>query len=202
MILIVLTRDQILTYLDKLNIIVKQHSERLSGIKLVAFDVDGVLTSGQLTYEANGETTKVFHVRDGVGLKLLQDFGFEVAIVTAKDSPMVRTRMSEMGIRHYYPGSKDKLAVLTQMSQQLALPLSACSFVGDDVVDLPAMSASGLSFCPQDAYPLVQSQADVVLDVNGGSGVARVVADILLLGQGKYEKAYELASTSLFERRR
>ena len=195
-------KGQTLTYLDELNEVIKPHLGILSSIKLIAFDVDGVLTNGQLHYQSQGEATKTFHVRDGVGLKLLQDYGFNVAVVTAKDSPMVRSRVTEMGIRHFYPGAKDKLLVITELCDQLAIPLTSCAFVGDDIVDIPAMSASGISFCPFDAYPLVKSKANVVLSTAGGNGVARIVADIMLVAHGKYQEAYQLASTSLFERNR
>ncbi len=191
-----------MTYLDELGVFVEKQKKALVKIRLIAFDVDGVLTNGELHYQGDGEVTKVFNVRDGVGLKLLQDFGIEVAIVTAKDSAMVRKRVTELGIKHYFPGTKDKHATLKSLCEQLDLDVDQSAFVGDDVVDCSAMAASGISFCPSNAYPLVKNYADIVLNIGGGQGVARMVADILLIAKGKYEEAYQLASSSIFERNR
>ena len=100
-----------MTYLDRIERLIGTHQEKLADIKLVAFDVDGVLTNGELHYQADGEVMKVFHVKDGVGLKLLQDFGLEVVVVSAKDSPMVKKRMCDLGIDSYFPGSKKQPVV-------------------------------------------------------------------------------------------
>lgn len=191
-----------MTYLDDLSELVAKHEASLTAIKLVAFDVDGVLTDGRLHYSADGESIKVFHVRDGVGLKLLQDVGLAVAVITAKNSAMVATRISEMGIEHFISGSKDKRKALTELADSLGFSDDECCFVGDDMVDLPAMGMAGLSICPKDAYPLVLKQADICLSVQGGQGVARQVCDLLLMAQGKFETAYQLASRAEFERKR
>lgn len=191
-----------MTYLAELSNVLVHHKAALSAVKLVVFDVDGVLTDGRLHYTAEGESQKVFHVRDGVGLKLLQDMGIVVAIVTAKDSEMVARRVSELGIQNYIPGSKDKLAALKRLVDVLGLETEQCCFVGDDMVDLPAMQAAGISVCPEDAYPLVAEVADVCLTIAGGQGVARRVCDLILAAQGHFESAYRLASSEEFERKR
>lgn len=191
-----------MTYLAELSDLAGAHSVALADIKMVVFDVDGVLTSGHLHYQAQGEAIKVFHVRDGVGLKLLQDMGIHVAVVTAKDSDMVHRRISEMGIAHYVPGCKDKRSAVARLAQELNLELSQCCFVGDDMVDLPAMMDVGVSVCPKDAYPLVSEKADIALTVNGGQGVARLVCDLILNAQGRCEEAYQLTTTETFERKR
>ena len=191
-----------MTYLDRIERLIGSHQEKLADIKLVAFDVDGVLTNGELHYQADGEVMKVFHVKDGVGLKLLQDFGLEVVVVSAKDSAMVKKRMCDLGIDSYFPGSKNKLAVISSLCDKRGISLDQCAFVGDDMVDVPVMSATGVSFCPRDAYELVAEKADIVLDLDGGKGVARMVADMLLVAKNEYDQAYQLATTSLFERKR
>ncbi|MFQ3231613.1 KdsC family phosphatase [Reinekea sp.] len=176
--------------------------QKLSNTKLVVFDVDGVLTNGQLYYSESGETTKVFHVRDGVGLKLLSDMGIAVAIVTAKNSVMVAKRMQELGIRHYYAGIKDKKETVTKLAKSLSISLAQTVFVGDDMVDVPAMLAVGVSMCPNDAYEYVSKGVDHVVPVGGGMGVARYVCDLILKSQNVYQKAYERSMKKEFERNR
>lgn len=180
----------------------KQQTSALAAIDLVAFDVDGVLTNGQLMYTAEGETIKAFHVRDGVGLKLLQDMGIEVAVVSAKRSAMVAARMRDLGISRYYPGTKDKLQCLKDLASELGLTSEACAFVGDDMVDLAAMSWCGVAMAPLDAYERVLAVADWVSPVAGGQGVARSVADAILNARGVMEQAYQHTTEAHFERDR
>ncbi len=175
---------------------------RLSQIRLVVFDVDGVLTDGRLYYTQDGETLKAFHVRDGVALKLLPDMGIEVAIVSAKDSPMLACRMAELGIHQYFPGTKDKLKTVKNIATSLELEAAQVAYVGDDMVDLHAMAWCGVSFAPEDAYHYVHDRADLTIPVAGGQGVARYVADLILTAQGKFEQAYHTASLPQFERKR
>lgn len=177
-------------------------SRQLADLRLVAFDVDGVLTDGRLYYSAEGEALKVFHVRDGVGMKLLSDQGIAVAVVSAKDSPMLARRISDLGIAHYFPGTADKQQCLVELCQALSIPAAQAAFVGDDMVDLKVMSWCGLGMAPADAYPAVRDQADLALTSKGGEGVAREVADLILIAQGRYDQAYSLAATPVFERKR
>ena len=174
----------------------------LQRIRLVVFDVDGVLTDGRLFYTDEGETLKAFHVRDGVALKLLPDMGVDVAIVSAKDSSMLACRMAELGVHHYYPGTKDKRKTVETLARSLNVMPEEVAFVGDDMVDLHAMAWCGVGLAPRDAYEFVRDRADVVVPVNGGHGVARYVADIILQAQDKFEQAYQTASLPHFERDR
>lgn len=176
--------------------------ESMAAIRLVAFDVDGVLTNGQLLYTAEGETIKAFHVRDGVGLKLLQDMGVEVAVISAKRSAMVAARMRDLGIRRYYPGTRDKRQCLASLAKELGLAAEQCAFVGDDMVDIPAMTWCGVAMAPADAYERVLSIADWVSSVAGGQGVARSVADAILSAKGILEQAYHQTTSANFERDR
>jgi 3-deoxy-D-manno-octulosonate 8-phosphate phosphatase (KDO 8-P phosphatase) len=191
-----------MTYLDKLQLEVKPFREKLTQTKLVAFDVDGVLTNGELHYSASGEATKVFHVRDGVGLKLLADIGIVVAIISAKKSEMLERRISELGVKEFVLGAKNKLVALSDIAARHSIALSECCFVGDDVVDIKPMKESGVSFAPSNAYPLVCEVADCTLNIRGGEGVARKVADYILVAQKKFESAYQIAGSEKFERDR
>ncbi|WP_108127679.1 KdsC family phosphatase [Saccharospirillum mangrovi] len=176
--------------------------QRLAVTRLVAFDVDGVLTDGRLYYGPDGESLKVFHVRDGVGMKLLADQGIAVAVISAKDSPMLARRMQDLGVQHYFPGTKDKQACIQALCQALGIDAEQAVFVGDDMVDLVAMGWCGVGMAPADAYPIVQKQADLLLSSKGGEGVAREVADLILNAQNQYDSAYALSATPEFERRR
>ncbi len=179
-----------------------EQNSLLNKIKLVVFDVDGVLTDGKLYYGSHGEEFKVFHVRDGVGIKLLTDMGLFVAVVTAKDSAMVNARMEELGVKFYYPGVKDKAECVKSLIQKLNVEPKQVLFVGDDMVDIPAMKLCGISVAPSDAYSYVKDTVDVVLDVKGGSGIAREVCDLVLRAQNIYELAYKIATSADFERKR
>lgn len=179
-----------------------QLKNKLSKLSLVVFDVDGVLTDGKLHYTEQGEAIKVFHVRDGVGLKLLSDMGIQVAIVTAKDSKMVAKRVSELGVKHYFAGVKDKKLKVEELAKTLNTPLNEVAFVGDDMVDVPAMNTVGVSMCPSDAYNYVIDCVDYIVPIKGGEGVARHVCDIILKAQDKYQNAYKKTLASEFERKR
>lgn len=176
--------------------------QKLADLRLVAFDVDGVLTDGRLYYGAEGEVLKVFHVRDGVGMKLLADHKVAVAVISAKDSPMLARRMSDLGVQHYFPGTSDKQQCLLELCQTLAISQQQAAFVGDDMVDLRVMDVCGLGIAPADAYPVVRDNADIVLTCRGGEGVAREVADLILTAQDQYQQAYSVAATPVFERKR
>ncbi|WP_320822601.1 HAD-IIIA family hydrolase [Reinekea sp.] len=175
---------------------------RLKAIKLVVFDVDGVLTDGRLYYSPTGEALKVFNVKDGVGIKLLRDCQVQVAIMTAKDSSMVAKRMADLGIEHYFPGVKDKGLQLDALATRQGLDSAQLCFVGDDMVDLPAMAIAGVGICPQDAYSLVRQAADLITPMGGGQGVARYVCDVILQAKGQYESAYQMAMAPQFEKDR
>lgn len=172
-------------------------------IDWIAFDVDGVLTDGSLWYTESGEQIKRFHVRDGVALKLLQDLGIDVVVITAKDSSMVKERMRDLGVKHYFTGVKDKLEQLKHFATEHQKDLQTLCYVGDDMVDVSSMQASAVSVCPADAYSfVVQEVADVVAPVDGGMGVARWVADEILHAKDLYEQSYKLTVSANFERKR
>lgn len=176
-----------------------QIKEKAKSVALMIFDVDGVLTDGTLVYGAKGEEVKHFNVKDGVGIKLLQTYGIEVAVISAKESLALKKRLSDLGVKHAYLGCKDKLAALSELMSKLGLDHEQVAFCGDDVIDLKVMREIGLSLAPSDAYFLVKEHADYITTACGGRGVAREVADVLLSSRMDLEQAYIQAMLPEFE---
>lgn len=143
-------------------------------------DVDGVLTDGRLYYGARGEALKVFHVRDGLGLKQLASRGITVAVISGRRSGMTGRRCRELGVRHVFQGVEDKLAVFHRLRERLALASGVCACVGDDVPDVPLMREVGLAFAVADAHPKARRAAHVVTALPGGRGAVREICDYLL----------------------
>ena len=152
-------------------------------IRLLVLDVDGVLTDGRLYFGARGESLKAFHVHDGQGIAELLRHGITVAVISGRRSRAVSARCRELGVRHLHQGVRDKLAVLERLCARLAVPLSACAGVGDDLPDLPLLNAVALSFAVADAHPAVQRAARFVTRLPGGAGAVREVCDALLTGR-------------------
>ena len=173
--------------------------EKARNIKLVVFDVDGVLTDGTLSYSANGEEVKHFNVKDGVGIKLLGCYDVVTAVISAKDSAPLHKRIKDLAIPHFYPGSKDKWAVLSQLMDELWIEADEVCYVGDDVIDLKVMEKIGLSISPADGFWMVKEHADLITDAPGGKGVAREVADIILSSRMSLREAYIKAMLPEFE---
>ncbi len=153
---------------------------RARAVQLLILDVDGVLTDGRLYYGARGESLKVFHVRDGHGLKALARAGVELAIVSGRKSAAVKARARELGIRTVQQGIDDKLAVVTQLAKARGLALSACACVGDDTPDVPVMRAVGFAATVADAHGDALAAAHFVTTAPGGRGAVREVCDLLL----------------------
>lgn len=174
---------------------------KLQELKLVVFDVDGVLTDGGLWYAEEGEQVKRFNVKDGVAMKLLPKWGIEVAVITAKDSAPLRKRMSDLGVTHFYPGCHNKAEAFDEIAARLGVTAEQSAYVGDDVIDLQVMPKVGVAFCPSDAHVLVQRHSHFVLSKAAGQGVAREVADVILATRMSLESAYELAQKPEFEKK-
>jgi 3-deoxy-D-manno-octulosonate 8-phosphate phosphatase (KDO 8-P phosphatase) len=151
-----------------------------ASIALLILDVDGVLTDGRLYYSARGEVLKVFDVKDGYGIKLLLKAGVAVAIISGRRSPMVSRRARDLGIRHVYQGSSDKLPIFERLRKRLKLDAAACAIVGDDLPDVPVMRAVGLAFAVADAHPAAIRAADMVTPQSGGRGAVRSICDLLV----------------------
>lgn len=154
--------------------------DRARAVRLVVFDVDGVFTDGRLYYTANGEEMKVFHVRDGVGIKALQHAGIQVAVISGRASDAVALRLAELGVSRVFQGDHDKLPLLEALLDELGIAAPATAFMGDDLPDLPVLARVGLAACPADAH------ADVIVACHwtgarkGGRGAVREFCDFLL----------------------
>ena len=165
--------------------------ERAAGIKLVIFDVDGVLTDGSLFLGDDGQEYKAFHSKDGLGMKMLQSTGIEIGIITARSSRVVSTRMESLGIRHVYQGKLKKITAFEDLKQKLMLQNEQIAFVGDDVVDLPIMRQVGLAVCVQDGHRLVKRHAHWETPSPGGRGAAREVCELVMEAQGTLQSTLE-----------
>jgi 3-deoxy-D-manno-octulosonate 8-phosphate phosphatase (KDO 8-P phosphatase) len=165
--------------------------ERAERIRLVVFDVDGVLTDGSLFVGDDGQEYKAFHSRDGHGIKMLQRYGVEIAIITGRTSQVVEHRMQNLGIRHVYQGQLDKLPAFDSVTGELSIGPDETAYVGDDVVDLPILRRVGLAIAVQDAHPLVKQHSHWQTPSAGGRGAARDVCELLLEAQGHLKQEME-----------
>ena len=145
----------------------------MAALKLLALDVDGVLTDGRLYYTADGEAMKAFHAQDGLGLQLLKQTGVEIVVISGRDSPALRRRLSDLGIVHLHLGVRDKVAALQATCTALALSPDACAYMGDDLIDLCVMQHCGYAIAPADACGQVLEVADFVTKRGGGRGAVR-----------------------------
>lgn len=161
--------------------------ERAARVRLAVFDVDGVLTDGRLWYRDDGREMKGFHVRDGLGLKRLLANGIEVAILTARLSPIVTERTAELGIAHVYQGQDDKRACLERLLHALDLDAEAAAYTGDDLPDLAPMRRVGLAIAVADAHAAVRERAHWTTALGGGRGAVREVCDLILTASGRAE---------------
>ncbi len=149
-------------------------------IKLLVLDVDGVLTDGGLWVDAEGRVSKRFFVRDGSGIVRLQRLGTPVCWLTGRSDPAVTARANELGITRLITGSHDKADALHSLALNMGVSLDEIAYVGDDLLDLPAIRLAGLSVAPRDAAASVCAEVDLVCDLDGGHGVVRWVCDRLI----------------------
>lgn len=161
--------------------------DKAAHIKLVIFDVDGVLTDGSLYIDNNGAEHKVFNSRDGHGMKMLRDSGVEIAIITGRMSEAVSHRMASLGIEHVHQGCQEKLPVYNRLVKELSLASGQVAYVGDDVVDLPVMRKVGLAIAVQDAHDRVKKHAHWQTPHGGGRGAVRDVCELIMEAQGTIE---------------
>jgi len=164
-----------------------QVEDRAKNIKLIVFDVDGVMTDGSLYLCDDGQEFKAFNSHDGLGMKMLKASGVEMAIITGRSSNVVIKRAENTGVAHFYQGVEDKLEALEHLAQKLGLELSQCAFMGDDVVDLPPMRRSGLALSVPAAPPLVKQHSHYVTTREGGHGAVREVVELIMQAQGTYD---------------
>lgn len=162
-----------------------EFSQKTRRIRLVAFDVDGVLTDGRLYYSETGDAMKAFDVRDGMGMKLLQDSGIGLAIITSRRAPAVLLRAGDLGITHVQQGVADKRAAFDSLITSLGIAPEEAAFMGDDLVDLPVFRHCGFAVTVADAPALLKRHADHVTRAAGGRGAVRELCEMLLHGRGE-----------------
>lgn len=163
--------------------------EKARQIKVVIFDVDGVLTDGSLYLADDGQEYKAFHSRDGHGMKMLKASGVEVALITGRTSKVVEHRIRDLGITHVYQGQLDKTHAYHDLLDKLGLQNDQVAYVGDDVVDLPVMCQVGLAIAVQDAHAMVLKHAHWQTPHGGGRGAARDVCELIMEAQGTLNEA-------------
>lgn len=159
---------------------------RLQSLKLICFDVDGVLTDGRITYTDDGSETKSFHVRDGYALKLLMNSGLDVAILTGRNSRMVERRARELGIRHIYQGLEDKVPALLSLAGRLGLTRDNLAHVGDDLPDLPLFDHVGCAISVVNGHGAVVARAHYVTRIPGGDGAVSEIAELVLRARDEW----------------
>ncbi len=163
--------------------------EKAKQIKLVIFDVDGVLTDSSLFIGDDGQEYKAFNSKDGHGMYMLQQQGVKIAIITGRVSKVVEHRMADLGIKHIHQGCREKLPAFEKLIQQLELRPEEVAYVGDDIVDLPILSRVGLAIGVGDAHPAVKRHAHWLTSNPGGRGAAREVCELIMESQGTLEAA-------------
>ncbi len=166
-------------------------SKLIPDIQLIVFDVDGVLTDGSLIYDNHGNELKRFNSRDGFGLCAAMFSGLQVGVLTARSSEVVHRRMEELKIDHYFHGCKDKAAGIESIAQRARVSLEQTAFMGDDILDLPALKKVGYPMAVSDAAIEVLEAAKFVSEAPGGRGAARQAVEHVLRGQGKWGAVLE-----------
>jgi 3-deoxy-D-manno-octulosonate 8-phosphate phosphatase (KDO 8-P phosphatase) len=167
---------------------------RAQPVKLVFFDVDGVLTDGGLYFTEHGETMKRFHTLDGHGIKLLQRAGITPAVITGRDSPALRLRLKALGVTHARFGTEDKRPAAEAMLAELGLDWAQAAAMGDDWPDLPVLRRCALACVPPGAQAEVLAAAHHVTRAAGGQGAVRECCDLLLVASGHYARLLEEAA--------
>lgn len=165
--------------------------EKAVHIKLVIFDIDGVFTDGQLHFMPNGEEQKVFHVHDGLGIKLLLQANIDAAIITGRESTIITQRMQKLGIKHIYQGQEEKIKAYEELLTKLNLYPEQVAYVGDDLPDIPVMRRVGLPIHVPNAHPLVKEFSLHQTNLNGGHGAVREVCEFILQAQGLLQTAFD-----------
>ena len=160
---------------------------RARRIRLVIFDVDGVLTDGQLYFSQHGDEMKAFHSRDGHGIKMLQNNAIAVAIISGRYSAAVERRMADLKVQYVNLDIEDKQQAFAELCDRLALAPEQVAYVGDDIIDLPVMAKAGLAIAVQDACPFVKRHAHWHTLHAGGRGAARDVCELILEAQNHLE---------------
>jgi 3-deoxy-D-manno-octulosonate 8-phosphate phosphatase (KDO 8-P phosphatase) len=162
---------------------------RAKQLKLMIFDVDGVLTDGTLYYSERGEELKAFNIQDGLGIRMLRKHGVEVALITARTSRAVELRAASLGIAHLHQGAEDKRGAFAALLAQMNLAAVQSGYMGDDLLDLPLITRCGFAATVPAAPEALKSRAHYVTRAPGGHGAVREVCEFILRAQGALERA-------------
>jgi 3-deoxy-D-manno-octulosonate 8-phosphate phosphatase (KDO 8-P phosphatase) len=162
--------------------------EQAAKIRLMGFDIDGVMTDGRLYFSTEGDYCKAFFSRDGLGLKLLAKSGIKLAIITGRDSPIVTRRAANLGIELVMQGIEDKRAAMAKILARENLSFEQCGYMGDDLIDLPVLRACGFSATVPDGHALVRQHASYVACAPAGAGAVREVCELILQAQGCWDR--------------
>lgn len=167
--------------------------QRAQKIKLLICDVDGVFSDGRIYLSNSGEELKAFHTRDGYGVRSLLTSGFNLAVITGRQSKIVENRMTALGVTHIYQGVDNKFEPYEALLALYGVTPEEVAYIGDDIVDLPVMKVVGLSVSVADGHPYVRQHAHFVTTLNGGHGALRELTDLLLLSQNKFNSAHGMS---------
>jgi 3-deoxy-D-manno-octulosonate 8-phosphate phosphatase (KDO 8-P phosphatase) len=157
----------------------------LKGLRALVSDVDGVMNDGRVLFSGSGDG-KFFHIRDGLAIKAAMELGFEVALLSGRDSETTRKRAAELKIRHVMTGRLDKQNAFGELLDRLGYEANQVAYVGDDLPDLAPLAMAGLACCPSDAVAEVQQVVDLVIPVAGGRGVLRWLLEHILRSQNRW----------------
>ena len=157
--------------------------ERARGVRMIVFDVDGVLTDGSLFYGDDGQEYKAFNSRDGHGIKMLRASGVEPAIITGRTSQVVLFRARNLGIVHLFQGADDKLVAFEKLLAGVNLTPAQIAYMGDDVVDLPVLRRCGLAISVPDAPDEVKARSHYITRAGAGRGAAREACELIMRAQ-------------------
>ncbi|HZV54691.1 MAG TPA: phenylphosphate carboxylase subunit delta [Rhodocyclaceae bacterium] len=171
------------------------YMKKAQSIRLMGFDIDGVMTDGRLYFSPAGDEMKAFFSRDGLGLKMLARSGVRLAIITGRDSPIVTRRAENLGITLVMQGVEDKRAAMAGLLESEGLDFAQAGYMGDDVVDLAVMAACGFSATVADAHALARKQADYVANAAAGTGAVREVCELILHAQGNWQRVLSAYQT-------
>ncbi|GCF89745.1 3-deoxy-manno-octulosonate-8-phosphatase KdsC [Shewanella sp. M-Br] len=167
--------------------------QRAQKIKLLICDVDGVFSDGRIYLSNSGEELKAFHTRDGYGVRSILTSGFNLAVITGRQSKIVENRMTALGVTHIYQGVDNKFEPYEALLALYGVTPEEVAYIGDDIVDLPVMNVVGLAVSVADGHPYVRQYAHFVTTLNGGHGALRELTDLLLLSQNKFTSAHGMS---------
>jgi len=165
--------------------------ERAARVRLLALDVDGVLTDGKLYFDNSGNEIKTFSTRDGFGLKALQRYGISLAFITGRRSDIVSERARQLGVKHVYQGQDNKMEAFRDLLAKTGCAESEICYAGDDLIDLPILLRAGLSVTVSDAVPQVKQRVHWVTGNPGGGGAVREICDLILQARGLDQQLLE-----------